>query len=157
MNPNNVARGVWLAIAALAIALTVEWTSSAQQQKPVVSVFKSPTCGCCSLWVEHMKANGFELKVQDVEDINAVKEKFGIAPEFSSCHTSQVNGYIIEGHVPAAAVQRLLKERPKVAGLAVPGMPAGSPGMEVPSGLKQPYSILTFDKSGKTAVYERRP
>lgn len=157
MNRKHFARGVWVAIAALAVVLTVQLNSSAQQQKPVVSVFKSPTCGCCSLWVEHMKANGFDLKVQDVEDINAVKEKFGVAPEFSSCHTSQVNGYIIEGHVPAAAVQRLLKERPKVAGLAVPGMPAGSPGMEVPSGLKQPYAILTFDKSGKTAVYEKRP
>jgi hypothetical protein len=157
MNTKHLARGVWVAIAGLAVALTVQLTTSAQQQKPVVSVFKSPTCGCCSLWVEHMKANGFDLKVQDVEDINALKTKFGVAPEFSSCHTSQVNGYIIEGHVPAAAVQRLLKERPKVAGLAVPGMPAGSPGMEVPSGLKQPYAILTFDKSGKTAVYERRP
>jgi hypothetical protein len=142
-------------IALFAALLAVQLTSSAQQ-KPVVSVYKSPACGCCSLWVEHMKANGFELKVQDVDDINALKQKFGIAPEISSCHTSQVDGYVIEGHVPASAVQRLLKERPKVAGLTVPGMPAGSPGMEVPSGLKQPYSILTFDKSGKTTVYERR-
>jgi hypothetical protein len=142
-------------IALFAALLAVQLTSSAQQ-KPVVSVYKSPACGCCSLWVEHMKANGFELKVQDVDDINALKQKFGIAPEISSCHTSQVDGYVIEGHVPASAVQRLLKERPKVAGLTVPGMPAGSPGMEVPSGLKQPYSILTFDGSGKTTVYERR-
>lgn len=145
-----------LVLAALFAGIVIVQLTSFAQQKPVVSVFKSPTCGCCSLWVDHMKANGFDVKVQDVEDIAAVKEKLGVAPEISSCHTSQVGGYVIEGHVPAVVVQRLLKERPKVAGLAVPGMPAGSPGMEVPSGLKQPYAILTFDKTGKTSVYERR-
>ena len=155
MNTNRIGRGTLIGIAALAAVLLLQ-LSSAAQQKPVVSVFKSPACGCCSKWVDHMKANGFELKVQDVDDISAVKEKLGVAPEISSCHTSQVGGYVNEGHVPAAAVQRLLKEKPKVAGLAVPGMPAGSPGMEVPGGHKEPYAILTFDKSGKTSVYEKR-
>jgi hypothetical protein len=112
-------------------------------------------CGCCSKWVDHMKAHGFDVKVQDVEDISAVKSKLGVRPEISSCHTSQVGGYVIEGHVPADAVQRLLKERPKVAGLAVPGMPLGSPGMEVP-GRSDPYEILSFDPNGQTKVYERR-
>jgi hypothetical protein len=155
MNAKRIRHGTLIGIAALAAVLLLQLRSSAQQ-KPVVSVFKSPTCGCCSKWVEHMKANGFELNVQDVDDISAVKEKLGVAPEISSCHTSQVGGYVIEGHVPAAAVQRLLKEKPKVAGLTVPGMPVGSPGMEVPSGQKEPYAILTFDKSGKTSVFERR-
>jgi hypothetical protein len=145
-----------LAVSAAAVTiLLVQWGSSAQS-KPMMSVYKTATCGCCGKWVEHMKAEGFVLTVQDVDDINAVKEKLGVKPELSSCHTSVVNGYVIEGHVPAAAVHRLLKERPRVAGIAVPGMPAGSPGMEVPSGHRDPYAILTFDKSGQTAVYERR-
>ncbi len=143
-------------MAALAGLLLADSSSSAQQKPSTLSVFKTATCGCCNKWVDHMKANGFEVKVQDVEDIDAVKSKLGVWPELSSCHTSRVEGYVIEGHVPAAAVQRLLKERPKVAGLAVPGMPAGSPGMEVPSGHRDPYAIVTFNRNGQTAVYERR-
>jgi hypothetical protein len=150
----HIAIFVSLSVFMVGISSSVGQNASAGQ--PVVSVFKTPTCGCCSKWVDHMRANGFELKVQDVDDIAAVKEKLGVAPEISSCHTSHVSGYVIEGHVPATTVQRLLKERPKVAGLTVPGMPAGSPGMEVPSGHREPYAILTFDKSGRTAVYERR-
>jgi hypothetical protein len=155
MSSKRITRGLLIAAGVLAAVVLVQLSSSAQQ-KPVVSVFKTPTCGCCSKWVDHMKANGFDVRVQDVDDIGALKEKLGVAPEISSCHTSQVGGYVVEGHVPAAAVQRLLKEKPKVAGLTVPGMPAGSPGMEVPGGHKEPYAILTFDKSGKTSVYERR-
>jgi hypothetical protein len=103
-----------------------------------------------------MKARGFDVKVQDVEDIGTIKTKIGVRPDISSCHTSQVDGYVLEGHVPADVVQRLLKERPKILGLAVPGMPMGSPGMEVPDGRREAYAILTFDRDGKTTVYERR-
>ena len=127
------------AAAAFAAVLLSNFGSSAQQKAPVVTVFKTASCGCCSKWVDHMKAAGFEMRVQDVEDIAAVKSRLGVAEEISSCHTSQVDGYVIEGHVPASSVQRLLKERPKIAGLAVPGMPMGSPGMEVPSGQKDAY------------------
>ena len=148
--------GILVSLGLLIFGISSSVGQNAATGKPMVSVFKTPTCGCCSNWVDHMKANGFELKVQDVDDIAAIKEKLGVAPEISSCHTSQVGGYVIEGHVPAAAVQRLLKERPKVAGLAVPGMPAGSPGMELPSGHREPYAVLTFDKTGRTSVYERR-
>ena len=155
MNSKRISRGLLICSGVLAATVLLQLSSSAQQ-KPVMSVFKTSTCGCCSKWVDHMKANGFDVKVQDVDDISAVKAKLGVSPEISSCHTAQVGGYVIEGHVPAASVQRLLKEKPKVAGLAVPGMPAGSPGMEIPGGHQEPFAILTFDKSGKTSVYERR-
>ena len=144
-----------LTAAVLAAALFAETGPSAQQKAQTVMVFKTASCGCCSKWVDHMKAAGFEMRVQDVEDIAAVKSRLGVATEISSCHTSQVDGYVIEGHVPASAVRRLLKERPKVTGLAVPGMPMGSPGMEVPSGQKDAYSVVAFGGGQPPRVYER--
>lgn len=123
--------------------------------KPSVTVYKSPTCGCCELWVGHMRANGFDVKALDVEDVDAVKRTYGVPPSVDSCHTALVDGFVIEGHVPADAVSRLLRERPPVAGIAVGGMPIGSPGMEVP-GVSEPYVISSFDKKGQTAVYDRR-
>jgi len=122
-----------------------------------LSVWKTRTCGCCGLWVEHMKANGFDVSVQDVDTLDEIKKKLGITPALSSCHTALAGRYVIEGHIPADVVRRFLKEPPAgVVGLAVPGMPIGSPGMEVPGGRRQPYSVLTFDTSGRTSVYERR-
>ena len=143
------------------VLLAAQWSSSAQQKppvKPLLNVYKTPTCGCCAKWVDHMRANGFDAKVQDLPDLSAVKAKLGVPAELGSCHTAQVGRYVIEGHIPADAVHRLLKERPTtVSGLAVPGMPMGSPGMEVPGGSVQPYLILAFDRQGQTTVYERRP
>src|SRR5262245_39307211 len=130
-----------------------------QQAKPKLipmSVYKSPSCGCCSKWVDYMRKNGFDPKVQDVDNIGALKLKLGVREDVSSCHTTEVGGYIVEGHVPVESVQRLLKERPKIAGIAVPGMPAGSPGMEVPGGRKDPYNVLAFTSDGKTSVFEKR-
>jgi hypothetical protein len=124
--------------------------------KPQLTVYKSPTCGCCSLWIEHMKSNGFEVKSFDVDDIDAVKRERGVPAPAASCHTGIVNGYIVEGHVPADAVLKMLKDKPDIKGIAVPGMPVGSPGMEVPGGQKQAYAIVSIDKAGKTAIYERR-
>jgi hypothetical protein len=143
----------------IAGVLIVSSASLGQQpkSKPVpMSVYKSPTCGCCSLWVDYMRKNGFDAKVQDVDNIGALKLKLGVREEFSSCHTTEVGGYIVEGHVPVEVVQRMLKERPKIAGIAVPGMPAGSPGMEVPGGRKDSYNIVAFTSDGKTTVYDRR-
>ena len=146
-----------LIIAAASVLVLSAVSSGQQKPKPVpMSVYKSPACGCCANWVDYMRKNGFDAKVQDVDNIGAVKLKLGVREEFSSCHTTEVGGYIVEGHVPVEVVQRMLKERPKIAGIAVAGMPAGSPGMEVPSGKKDSYNILAFTSDGKTTVYERR-
>jgi hypothetical protein len=119
-----------------------------------ITVYKSPTCGCCKGWVKHLEDNGFSVKVHDVADIMPYKTANGVPATFGSCHTATVDGYVIEGHVPASDIKRLLKERPPVSGLAVPGMPAGAPGMEQ-GGPKDRYDVLTFDKQGKTGVYAR--
>jgi hypothetical protein len=117
-----------------------------------VTVYKSPTCGCCKQWVTHMQANGFTVKAHDVADIVQYKTANGVPLMLGSCHTAIVGGYVIEGHVPASDIRRLLKERPPVRGLAVPGMPVGSPGMEQ-GGHKDHYNVLTFDAQGRTTVY----
>ncbi len=118
-------------------------------------VYKTPTCGCCSKWVDHMRQAGFTVTVEDLsnDDLQKVKATLGVPPAVNSCHTARVAGYLVEGHIPADTVKRLLKEKPKVAGIAVPGMPIGSPGMEVPGTRPQPYDVLTFDKAGTTKVF----
>ena len=119
-----------------------------------VTVYKSPTCGCCNKWVEHLQANGFTVKAQNVADVMPYKSANGVPLALGSCHTAKVDGYVIEGHVPADDIKRLLKERPKVLGLSVPGMPIGSPGMEQ-GAHKEKYDVLSFDKTGQTSVYAR--
>jgi len=143
-----------LAALALVVALT---TGGVEAQKPIpVQVFKDATCGCCANWVEHLRRKGFAPTSENVADIQAVKDVYKVPAQTRSCHTALVGGYVIEGHVPAAEIQRLLKEKPKVAGLAVAGMPIGSPGMEGAN--PRPYDVLTFDKTGKTSVYStQRP
>lgn len=121
---------------------------------PVVTVYKSPTCGCCSAWVDHMKQAGFEVRSVDMDDITEVKQASGVPIRLRTCHTALVDNYVIEGHVPADLVRKMLAEKPSVTGIAVPGMPMGSPGMEGAS--KDPYEVLLFDKSGKTSVFAKR-
>ncbi len=116
-----------------------------------VVVYKSPTCGCCSLWVDHLRANGFTVVARDTSDMAAIKRRLGVPAAMESCHTSIVDGYIVEGHVPAADVERLLSARPAVVGIAVPGMPMGSPGMEGPRSDR--YDVLTFDRAGRSTVF----
>lgn len=115
-------------------------------------VTKSAYCGCCKHWVEHMKKAGFNVEVREVEDVAPTRARLGVPDALRSCHTSEIAGYAIEGHVPAADVKRLLATRPKAAGIAVPGMVVGSPGMEQ-GDRKQPYQVVLFDKSGKTKVF----
>ena len=117
-----------------------------------VEVYKSPTCKCCAKWVDHMRANGFTVNTNDVGNKEA-RERAGISTALGSCHTALVDGYAIEGHVPAQDIKRLLKERPRAIGLAVPGMPHGSPGME--GARSEPYNVLLIDKQGGTTVYSR--
>lgn len=120
---------------------------------PPVHVWKSSSCGCCGAWVDHMRAAGFPVTVTDTDEMDVVKARLGVTPALSSCHTGQVAGYVLEGHVPADAVKRLLKERPQATGLTVPGMPHGSPGME--TGVVEPYDVVLFAPGG-TSVFERR-
>jgi len=119
---------------------------------PEITVYKLSTCGCCMKWVEHLKKNGFQVTVNEVPDVAGYKRQFGVPKELESCHTAVVEGYTIEGHVPASEILRLLKEKPVAKGLAVPGMPLGSPGME--ASRKDAYDVLLFDADGKTSVYQ---
>lgn len=118
-----------------------------------IHVYKSPACGCCVKWVDHLRAAGFEVTVEDVSDVNAVKAELGVPGDLGSCHTAVVGDYVVEGHVPAATLQAFLDESPDVKGLAVPGMPVGSPGMEGPNA--RPYDVLAFDEAGNRGVFER--
>jgi hypothetical protein len=142
---------ITLFVGTLAAAIVV-----AQKPAPtVVDVFRSPTCGCCMKWVEHMRQAGFDVKVKELDQdaLDKMKSDHGIPPAAQSCHTARVAGYTVEGHVPADAVQKLIKDKPAVAGIAVGGMPLGSPGMEVPGGRKQPFNVVSFGKDGSTKVF----
>lgn len=141
----------FLALGAIAVVLAAGRPASAQRPT-TVDVYKTPTCGCCALWVKHLQANGFTTRVTDLPDLSDLKKKHGVPARAASCHTALVNGFVVEGHVPAADVKRLLKERPPIAGIAVPGMPLGSPGMEYGNTV-QPYDVIAFDKGGQMKIF----
>lgn len=122
---------------------------------PLVTVHKTPYCGCCMQWVEHLREEGFEVEVVVADDLGPVKQRVGIPPAKGSCHTAEVDGYFVEGHVPADDIKRLLAERPAARGLTVPGMPVGSPGMETPDGRVQPYTVELIDRDGRATPYAR--
>ena len=126
----------------------------AATQAIAMRVWKDPNCGCCKDWIAHMEKNGFSASVAD-EGNNAARARLGVAQKFASCHTALVQGYVIEGHVPVADIQRLLKEKPKALGLAVPGMPIGSPGMDGPAygGRQDAYQVLLIQKDGSAQVF----
>lgn len=121
---------------------------------PIVDVYKSPTCGCCKDWIKHLEGNGFQVRGHDTDEVVAHKYRLGVPPGYGSCHTAEVGGYLVEGHVPAREIKRLLKERPKARGLTVPAMPMGSPGMEQ-GGRKDPYEVLLVERDGGTRTYAR--
>ena len=139
-----------LILAGAALLCLVTQPARGQQPKAEVTVYKSPACGCCRGWVEHMRRAGFTVKAQDVEDIQVVKTTYGLPLKLASCHTSLAGGYVLEGHIPAEVVERVLRERPKVAGLAVPGMPVGSPGMEIPGTEPEEYEVVLFGRERRT-------
>jgi len=124
-----------------------------------VRVWKTPTCGCCQDWIAHLRDHGFQVEVSEVDDTSAIRERLGIPREYGSCHTGLVAGYALEGHVPARDIQRLLRDRPAAIGLAVPGMPLGSPGMDGPEyeGRKHPYEVLLVRRWGLTSVFQAYP
>ena len=122
------------------------------EKMPEVIVYKSPTCGCCGKWVEHMQKNGFTVTVHDVQDVTPYKNRNGIAEDLASCHTAIVGNYVVEGHVPAAEVRKMIVEKPAIRGISVPGMPIGSPGMEQGEH-KDNYDVIAFDMNGKRSVF----
>ncbi len=122
-------------------------------RKPTIVVYKTPTCGCCQDWVEHLEANGFAVETHDVPSTAPYRERYGVPKELGSCHTGVIDGYALEGHVPATEIKRMLAEKPKARGLSVPGMPIGSPGMEVEGTRRDAFDVVLFDDSGKRSVY----
>jgi hypothetical protein len=137
------------------VACSEDASNVANKSEAVVKmeVFKQASCGCCKKWISHMEDAGFDVKARNRVSLNVIKKEFGVAPRYQSCHTAVAEGYVFEGHIPADIVQRFLDDRPEgVIGLAVPGMPVGSPGMEVGDRL-DPYDVLVMKKDGTTEVY----
>jgi hypothetical protein len=144
VHSRSLTRRSALGIVALALVMP---SVSAFAQTPAILVHKDPNCGCCSGWVRHLKEAGFAVTVEETTDLQPVRKRLGVPADLAACHTAEVDGYVLEGHVPAAAVRRLLEKRPTAIGLAVPGMPAGSPGME--GGVPQPYDVVLFGAKGR--------
>jgi hypothetical protein len=144
-------RREWLLQAAMLAVAGIAGRAGAAAP-PEMLVYKSPTCGCCGDWIKHLRANGFAVKPVDVNDLSVIRLRFGVPDRLASCHTAVIGGYAVEGHVPAAAIRRLLEQKPAVVGLSVPGMPGGSPGME--SAEAQPFSVVAFDERGRTTAFE---
>ncbi|MCP4283980.1 MAG: DUF411 domain-containing protein [Gammaproteobacteria bacterium] len=143
-----------LVLSSFLLLVVLVWLPmESRAETPEVIVYKSATCGCCGNWVDHMRDAGFKVTTHDRNDMNRVKQEHGVAYKLRSCHTAVVGDYVLEGHVPANDVHRLLQERPAIDGLAVPGMPMGSPGME--GKYKDPYDVITFTKDGKSGVFAR--
>ena len=150
-----LSRRSWLvATAALTAGRCVLARPTSEQ--PLLEIWKDPQCGCCHLWVEHLQANGFAVQIHDVGN-TAARKRLGMPEKLGSCHTARVAGYVIEGHVPATDIQRLLKDKPQALGLAVPGMPVGSPGMDGPEykGRKDAYAVLLVKRDGSISVFSR--
>lgn len=142
----------------LALLASISFGAFAQPPGPAapeVVVYKTANCSCCKLWVKHLQQSGFSVQVHDVRDLKPVRQRVGVPARQAACHTAEVGGYFVEGHVPAEDIKRLLRERPVAKGLTVPGMPAGSPGMEVRSGKVKPYDVLLVAKDDRSSVFAR--
>ncbi len=144
-----MAKPITVLLTLFALGVFVTQASAAD----AVDVYKSPYCGCCGKWIEHLRQAGFEVRTHEVNDVLAARQRLGMPEHLGSCHTAKVAGYVVEGHVPAADIQRLLKEKPKALGLAVPSMPPGSPGME--SSKPVPYNTLLVKADGEIAVFAK--
>jgi hypothetical protein len=142
IDPHVTRRGILLGSAACLLP-----SATLAAAEPLVTVHRDPNCGCCSGWVQHLQKAGFPTKVLDSTDLDAIKTRLGVPDDLAACHTAEVASYVVEGHVPAVALKRLLAEKPDAAGLAVPGMPVGSPGME--GGTPEPYEVVLFGPAGR--------
>lgn len=151
-------RRIFLKISSASLGAGVTGFAMAANRRPRIEVWKTPTCGCCHDWISHLQANGFEVRAHDVSDYakRDQRQRLGLADRFGSCHTALVKGYVLEGHVPAREIHRLLKEKPRALGLAVPGMPVGSPGMDGPAygGRKDAYAVLLVQRDGSFTAYQ---
>jgi len=145
----GLAAGLGLALAGV-MSL---WAAAPRAADDTMTIYMSPTCGCCAKWVDHVKAAGFKTVVHEEEGMDTVKESLGVPRDMRSCHTAQVDKYLIEGHVPAEDIRKLLAAKPRAAGLAAPGMPASSPGMAVPGAPHEPYDVLIFRHDGTSEVF----
>lgn len=141
-------------VVASLLVCSLAQASWAASDTPVIDVYKSPTCGCCNKWIDHLKVNGFTVRSHDTDNVAQHKYRLGVPLGYGSCHTAEVNGYLMEGHVPAREIKRLLKEKPKARGLVVPAMPTGSPGMEQ-GNRKDHYDVLLVNKDGIPQTYAR--
>ena len=158
-SPIRTPRLIALALAATALVSLGAASAGPRPGAPsapvsVVTVYKSASCGCCGKWVDYLRANGFAVKVVDLDDLSEIKLASGVPRSIQTCHTALVEGYVVEGHVPVDALRTLLHDRPKVAGIGVPGMPIGSPGMD--GSPPQAYDVLSWDKTGKTSVFAKK-
>jgi hypothetical protein len=147
--------GLVFVLAALSIAGAWVWDRASSPPAPLVLVYESPACGCCGKWVEYLHDQGLRTIIHQEADMKALKDRLGVPKAMRSCHTAQIGEYVIEGHVPAEDLKRLFAERPTVAGLAVPGMPRGTPGMAMPGAPTKPYDVIAFQKDGSAWVYAR--
>jgi hypothetical protein len=148
-----VAQAAGLALGALGARRL--WAGSGTEAGTAITVYKSATCGCCAKWVDHLRASGFAPEVHDEENMDAIKDEMGVPKGVRSCHTALLGRYLVEGHVPASDLRRLLSDRPAVAGLAVPGMPKSAPGMAAPGDTPEAYEVVGFTRDGKTTVFAR--
>jgi len=148
--------GGTLILAVVAAAWATTPASTPAVAAPTITVYKSATCGCCAFWVRHLQESGFVVNVIDTEALGAIKAEHGVGDHLASCHTGLIDGYVVEGHVPAADITSMLESRPDIVGLAVPGMIVGTPGMEIAGQPAQPYQVLAFDREGRTTVYANR-
>jgi len=139
-------------LAAVFLASSVSLQAEEATADKEMTVYRSPTCGCCGKWIEHVKQNHFVVKDIVSDDMQAIKQKLGVPEQLASCHTAVVDGYVIEGHVPAADIEKLLQTKPKVTGISAPGMPMGSPGMEMGS-RQDDYAVVSFDSAGNVQVF----
>ena len=152
MQYRSLLRSTAIALVPLILAAAVPLQQHAP--RPRITVFKDPNCGCCKSWVEHLRKHGYDVATRDTTDVTPTKRTARVPEQLYSCHTAFVNGYVIEGHVPAADIDRLLKDKPRIAGIAVAGMPAGSPGMEM-GGRVDHYDVMAFNRDGSTRVFAR--
>jgi hypothetical protein len=153
----KVLMGLALIAAVFAITPAVNADNSAKTHGPIswpMVVYKSPTCGCCGGWVDHMKAAGFSTKIEHPKDLNTIKDQLGVAPIYQACHTATLKGYVFEGHIPANVIEHFIAKNSAAAGLAVPGMPMGSPGMDT-NGNFRPYQVVQLNKDGSSTPYAK--